>query len=155
MKTLTVIAIILVLMYYIFLYLRYRKNTRATKDILVQPRTIEIMGKSKFNMEQFRQEISNSSQVVESVDASNMFEIKVMYEEEEKEGNDGISFEEMQVAVDIIKSEEASESEELEAGEILSKLRGTEVMHILVEQMEDNRDRISRLMDNYIGKNLN
>lgn len=154
MKTLAIIAI-LILMYYIFLYLRYMKNTRATKDILVQPRTTEIMGKSKFNMEQFRQEISNSSQVVESVDASNMFEIKVMYEEKEKEGNDGISFEEMQVAVDIIKSEEASESEELEAGEILSKLRGTEVMHILVEQMEDNRDRISRLMDNYIGKNLN
>ena len=77
-----------------------------------------------------------------------MFEI--VYEEKEEIDN-GITFEEMQMAVDVIQSEKTDELQEIEAGEVLAKLRGTEIMLSLVEQMEDSKDRISRLMDNYIG----
>ena len=57
----------------------------------------------------------------------------------------------MQMAVDVIQSEKTDELQEIEAGEVLAKLRGTEIMLSLVEQMEDSKDLISRLMDNYIG----
>lgn len=144
MKILVLLLLMLILVYYFFLYLRYRKYTRG--DIHeVDTEKVEVLGKSKFNLEDFQNETFLQS---DGTDASSMFEI--VYEEKEEIDN-GITFEEMQMAVDVIQSEKTDELQEIEAGEVLAKLRGTEIMLSLVEQMEDSKDRISRLMDNYIG----
>lgn len=138
MKILVLLLLMSILVYYFFLYLQYRKYTRGEVQE-VETKKVEVLGKSKFNLEEFQQS--------DGTDASSMFEI--VYEEKEEIDN-GITFEEMQMAVDVIQSEK-TELQEIEAGEVLAKLRGTEIMLSLVEQMEDSKDRISRLMDNYIG----
>ena len=142
MKILVLLLLMLILVYYFFLYLRYRKYTRGD---IHEVEKVEVLGKSKFNLEDFQNETFLQS---DGTDASSMFEI--VYEEKEEIDN-GITFEEMQMAVDVIQSEKTDELQEIEAGEVLAKLRGTEIMLSLVEQMEDSKDRISRLMDNYIG----
>ena len=142
MKMLVLLLLVSIFVYYFFLYLRYRKYTRGE----VETEKVEVIGKSKFNLEEFQNETFQQS---DGIDASSMFEI--VYEEKEEIDN-GITFEDMQMAVDVIQSEKTSELQEIEAGEVLAKLRGTEIILSLVEQMEDSKDRISKLMDNYITK---
>lgn len=145
MKMLVLLLLVSIFVYYFFLYLRYRKYTRGEVQE-VETEKVEVIGKSKFNLEEFQNETFQQS---DGIDASSMFEI--VYEEKEEIDN-GITFEDMQMAVDVIQSEKTSELQEIEAGEVLAKLRGTEIILSLVEQMEDSKDRISKLMDNYITK---
>lgn len=64
----------------------------------------------------------------------------------------GVTFEEMQYALDVIKDEkEKDEKKEKEAGKILSRMLNTEMLESIVTQMPGYEHKIRSLIDEYIS----
>lgn len=61
----------------------------------------------------------------------------------------GLSFEEMSEAVDIIQEEDVSEEKERKAVQTISKMQQTALFDIMIEQINDGRQRVAEMLGKY------
>lgn len=61
----------------------------------------------------------------------------------------GLSFEEMSEAVDVIQEQNVSEEKERKAVQTISKMQQTELFDIMIEQINDGKQRVADMLGKY------
>ena len=152
----------LLVIYIFFIEIYFRKKKRVTPPSSVV-RNSDIMGQSKFDLRQFA--ISDDETLVSksetdhgvtfaeetliSLDES-LLETGIEDEEMQSEMAEGVSFQELEKVIKVIKLG-GNEKERDEIASTVNKLQGSELLNSFLEQIEGSRERIDELMSGYIG----
>lgn len=162
MKVLFTIALFIVLLYYVIVYVRFRKRGELP---LPPEEDTEIMGQSKFDIRQFTTEtdktlVSEKDEDLETKFVSqdeqiplddDLIESEYGEEMDEREMAEGVTFEELEKVVSIVTFPNESKDDRHDAGRIIEKMKGSELLNSFMDQVQDSRETINRIMDEYIG----
>ena len=64
---------------------------------------------------------------------------------------EGVTFEELEKVVSIVTFPNESKDDRHNAGRIIEKMKGSELLNSFMDQVQDSRKTINRIMDEYIG----
>ena len=156
------LIIVLLVIYYFLIGIFFRKIKRVAPPSSGSSNS-DIMGQSKFDLRQFAISddetlVFNSGSVHEdtfaeetliSLDES-LLETEIEDEEMQNEMAEGVSFQELEKVIKVIKLG-GSENEQDESATPVNKLQGSELLNSFLEQIEGSRERIEGLMSGYIG----
>ena len=70
---------------------------------------------------------------------------------DEREMAEGVTFEELEKVVSIVTFPNESKDDRHDAGRIIEKMKGSELLNSFMDQVQDSRETINRIMDEYIG----
>ena len=160
------LIIILVLLYYLVLLLWFRKKQKDVKPInkITPKRARSIIGKSTYivsiplEADQITPEnYAEPMQVdfeMEYDDEEDLFvdleleEIALLTNEDIKSAQ-GLSFEQMSLAVEVIQQKEATEEIERQAAQTISLMQQTALFDIMIEQLDGGRQRVAEMLSKY------
>ena len=160
------LIIILVLLYYLVLLLWFGKNQKDIKPInkTTPKRARSIIGKSTYivtiplgtdqtahqNYDEpmqvdFEMEYDDDEEL--SIDLE-LEEIALLTNEDIKSAQ-GLSFEEMSQAVEVIQQKETTEEIERQAAQTISLMQQTALFDIMIEQLDGGRQRVADILSKY------
>ena len=160
------LIIILVILYYLVLLLWFRKNQKGVKPInkIIPKRARTIIGKSTYivsiplEADQITpQNYAEPMQVdfeMEYDDEEDLFvdleleEIALLTNEDIKSAQ-GLSFEEMSQAVEVIQQKETTEEIERQAAQTISLMQQTALFDIMIEQLDGGRQRVADILSKH------
>ena len=163
------LIIILVLLYYLVLLLWFGKNQKDIKPInkTTPKRARSIIGKSTYIVTiplgtdqtahqnyaepmqvDFEMEYDDDEEEEElSIDLE-LEEIAMLTNEDFKSAQ-GLSFEEMSEAVEVIQQKETTEEKERQAAQTISLMQQTALFDIMIEQLDGGRQRVADILSKY------
>ena len=160
------LIIILVILYYLVLLLWFRKNQKDIKPInMTTPkRARSIIGKSTYIVTipleadqtahqnyaepmqvDFEMEYDDDEEL--SIDLE-LEEIALLANEDVKSAQ-GLSFEQMSLAVEVIQQKETTEEKERQAAQTISLMQQTALFDIMIEQLDGGRQRVAEMLSKY------
>ena len=156
------LIIVLLVIYYFLIGIFFRKIKRVAPPSSSTSNS-DIMGQSKFDLRQFAisddetlvfksesvHEDTFAEETLISLDES-LLETEIEDEEMQNEMAEGVSFQELEKVIKVIKLG-GSENEQDEIATTVNKLQGSELLNSFLEQIEGSRERIEGLMSGYIG----
>ena len=160
------LIIILVLLYYLVLLLWFRKNQKDIKPInkTTPKRARSIIGKSTYIVtipleadQTTPENYAEPMQIdfeMEYDDEEDLFvdleleEIALLTNEDIKSAQ-GLSFEEMSQAVEVIQQNEATEEIERQAAQTISLMQQTALFDIMIKQLDGGRQRVAEMLSKY------
>ena len=158
--------IAIVIFYYLVLILWYRKDLKDVKPInkIIPKRKISIIGKSTYILStplgadqsipeyyaepmqvDFEMEYDDDEEVTIDFELE---EIAMLTNEEVKSAQ-GLSFEEMSQAVEVIQQKEATEEIERQAAQTIALMQQTALFDIMIEQLDGGRQRVAEMLGKY------
>ena len=162
------LIIILVLLYYLVLLLWFGKNQKDIKPInkTTPKRARSIIGKSTYIVTiplgtdqtahqnyaepmqvDFEMEYDDEEEEELSIDLE-LEEIALLTNEDIKSAQ-GLSFEEMSQAVEVIQQKETTEEIERQAAQTISLMQQTALFDIMIEQLDGGRQRVADILSKY------
>ncbi len=159
------LIIILVLLYYLVLLLWFGKNQKDIKPInkTTPKRARSIIGKSTYivsiplEADQITPENYAEPMQVDfemEYDDEDLFvdleleEIALLTNEDIKSAQ-GLSFEEMSQAVEVIQQKETTEEIERQAAQTISLMQQTALFDIMIEQLDGGRQRVADILSKH------
>ena len=160
------LIIAIIIFYYLVLILWYRKELKEVRSInkIIPKRTISIIGKSTYIVrgpleteQSIPEDYAEPMQVdfeMEYDDGEDLFvdleleEIELLTNEEVKSAQ-GLSFEEMSQAVEVIQQKQTTEEIERQAAQTISLMQQTALFDIMIEQLDGGRQRVSDILSKY------
>ena len=160
------LIIILALLYYLLLLFWFRKNQKDVKPInkITPKRARSIIGKSTYIVSipleadqttpqnyaepmqvDFEMEYDDDEEL--SIDLE-LEEIALLTNEDVKSAQ-GLSFEEMSQAVEVIQQEVVTEEKERKAAQTISLMQQTALFDIMIEQLDGGRERVADMLSKY------
>lgn len=161
------LIIILVLLYYLLLLLWFRKDQKGVKPInkIIPKRARTIIGKSTYIVS-IPLEVDQTTP--ENFAEPMQVDFEMQYDDEEEElsidleleeialftnedikSAQGLSFEEMSQAVEVIQQNEATEEIERQAAQTISLMQQTALFDIMIEQLDGGRQRVAEMLGKY------
>ena len=161
------LIIILALLYYLVLLLWLRKDQKNVKPInkIIPKRAISIIGKSTYIVS-IPLEVDQTTP--ENFAEPMQVDFEMQYDDEEEElsidleleeialftnedikSAQGLSFEEMSQAVEVIQQNEATEEIERQAAQTISLMQQTALFDIMIEQLNGGRQRVADMLSKY------
>lgn len=161
------LIIILVILYYLVLLLWFRKNQKDIKPInkTTPKRARSIIGKSTYIISipleadhitpknyaepmQVDFEIEYDDEEEDPLIDLELEEIALLTNEDIKSAQ-GLSFEEMSQAVEVIQQEQTTEEKERQAAQTISLMQQTALFDIMIEQLDGGRQRVADILSKY------
>ena len=161
------LIIILVLLYYLVLLLWLRKDQKGVKPInkIIPKRARTIIGKSTYIVsipleadQTAHQNYAEPMQVDFEMEYDDeeedplidleLEEIALLTNEDIKSAQ-GLSFEEMSQAVEVIQQKETTEEIERQAAQTISLMQQTALFDIMIEQLDGGRQRVADILSKY------
>ena len=161
------LIIILVLLYYLVLLLWFGKNQKDIKPInkTTPKRARSIIGKSTYIVTipleadqttpqnyaepmQVDFEIEYDDEEEDPLIDLELEEIALLTNEDIKSAQ-GLSFEEMSQAVEVIQQKETTEEIERQAAQTISLMQQTALFDIMIEQLDGGRQRVADILSKY------
>ena len=161
------LIIILVLLYYLVLLLWFGKNQKDIKPInkTTPKRARSIIGKSTYIVtipleadqttpENYAEpmqvdfEIEYDDEEEDPLIDLELEEIALLTNEDIKSAQ-GLSFEEMSQAVEVIQQKETTEEIERQAAQTISLMQQTALFDIMIEQLDGGRQRVADILSKY------
>ena len=161
------LIIILVILYYLFLLLWFGKNQKDIKPInkTTPKRARSIIGKSTYIVSipleadqttpenyaepmQVDFEIEYDDEEEDPLIDLELEEIALLTNEDIKSAQ-GLSFEEMSQAVEVIQQKETTEEIERQAAQTISLMQQTALFDIMIEQLDGGRQRVADILSKY------
>ena len=161
------LIIILVLLYYLLLLLWFRKDQKGVKPInkIIPKRARTIIGKSTYIVS-IPLEVDQTTP--ENFAEPMQVDFEMQYDDEEEElsidleleeialftnedikSAQGLSFEEMSQAVEVIQQNEATEEIERQAAQTISLMQQTALFDIMIKQLDGGRQRVAEMLSKY------
>ena len=161
------LIIILVLLYYLVLLLWLRKDQKGVKPInkIIPKRARSIIGKSTYIVTipleadqttpqnyaepmQVDFEMEYDDEEEDPLIDLELEEIALLTNEDIKSAQ-GLSFEEMSQAVEVIQQKETTEEIERQAAQTISLMQQTALFDIMIEQLDGGRQRVADILSKY------
>ena len=161
------LIIILVLLYYLVLLLWFGKNQKDIKPInkTTPKRARSIIGKSTYIVSipleadqttpenyaepmQVDFEMEYDDEEEDPLIDLELEEIALLTNEDIKSAQ-GLSFEEMSQAVEVIQQEQTTEEKERQAAQTISLMQQTALFDIMIEQLDGGRQRVADILSKY------
>ena len=161
------LIIILVILYYLVLLLWFRKNQKDVKPInkIIPKRARTIIGKSTYIVsiplevdqttpENYAEPMQVDFEMEYDDDEEDplidleLEEIALLTNEDIKSAQ-GLSFEEMSQAVEVIQQEQTTEEIERQAAQTISLMQQTALFDIMIEQLDGGRQRVADILSKY------
>lgn len=161
------LIIILVILYYLLLLLWFGKNQKDIKPInkTTPKRARSIIGKSTYIVTipleadqttpqnyaepmQVDFEIEYDDEEEDPLIDLELEEIALLTNEDIKSAQ-GLSFEEMSQAVEVIQQKETTEEIERQAAQTISLMQQTALFDIMIEQLDGGRQRVADILSKY------
>ena len=158
------LIIVAALFYYLVLLYWFSKSSNEEKPTnYVSNKTKSIIGKSTYvAISIYKTAETNNGNLMEPME----IDFDIEYEEEdtavdleleeillqtdgETHSAQGLSFEEMSEAVDVIQEENISEEKERKAVQTISKMQQTALFDIMIEQINDGKQRVADMLGKY------
>lgn len=160
------LIIIPVILYYLLLLLWFRKNQKDVKPInkIIPKKARTIIEKSTYIVcipleadqttpenyaepmqVDFEMEYDDEEEL--SIDLE-LEEIALLTNEDIKSAQ-GLSFEEMSQAVEVIQQKETTEEIERQAAQTISLMQQTALFNIMIEQLDGGRQRVADILSKY------
>lgn len=157
---LLVVTLLVIYCFFIEIYFRKKKRVAPPSSL---PSNSDIMGQSKFDLRQFAisddetlvsksetdHEDTFAEETLISLDES-LLETGIEDEEMQSEMAEGVSFQELEKVIKVIKLG-GNENEQDEIATVVNKLQGSELLNSFLEQIEGSREKIDGIMRVYIG----
>ncbi len=142
------LIIILVLLYYLVLLLWFGKNQKDIKPInkTTPKRARSIIGKSTYIVTIPLGEYDDEEE--DPLIDLELEEIALLTNEDIKSAQ-GLSFEEMSQAVEVIQQKETTEEIERQAAQTISLMQQTALFDIMIEQLDGGRQRVADILSKY------
>ena len=160
------LIIAIVIFYYLVLILWYRKDLKDVKPInkIIPKRKISIIGKSTYilstplgadqSIPEYYAEPMQVDFEMEYDDDEDLFvdleleEIELLTNEDVKSAQ-GLSFEEMYQAVEVIQQKQATREIERQAAQTIALMQQTAIFDIMIEQLDGGRQRVAEMLGKY------
>ena len=161
------LIIILVILYYLVLLLWLRKDQKGVKPInkIIPKRARTIIGKSTYIVsiplevdqttpENYAEPMQVDFEMEYDDDEEDplidleLEEIALLTNEDIKSAQ-GLSFEEMSQAVEVIQQEQTTEEIERQAAQTISLMQQTALFDIMIEQLDGGRQRVADILSKY------
>ena len=161
------LIIILVILYYLVLLLWLRKDQKGVKPInkIIPKRARSIIGKSTYIVtiplgtdQTAHQNYAEPMQVDFEMEYDDeeedplidleLEEIALLTNEDIKSAQ-GLSFEEMSQAVEVIQQKETTEEIERQAAQTISLMQQTALFDIMIEQLDGGRQRVADILSKH------
>lgn len=161
------LIIILVILYYLVLLLWFRKNQKDIKPInkIIPKRARSIIEKSTYIVSipleadqitpenyaepmQVDFEIEYDDEEEDPLIDLELEEIALLTNEDIKSAQ-GLSFEEMSQAVEVIQQIQTTEEKERQAAQTISLMQQTALFDIMIEQLDGGRQRVADILSKY------
>ena len=161
------LIIILVLLYYLVLLLWLRKDQKGVKPInkIIPKRARSIIGKSTYIV---TIPLGTDQTAHQNYDEPMQVDFEMEYDDEEEDplidleleeialltnedikSAQGLSFEEMSQAVEVIQQKETTEEIERQAAQTISLMQQTALFDIMIEQLDGGRQRVADILSKY------
>lgn len=165
------ITIAIVVLYYLILTIWLNKNRKSTNtdSIKISKKALSIIGKSTYIVDA-TPIIDNQSQNLEKDFQPMQIDFEMEYDDDEEniqidleleeiglisnesiKSAQGLSFEEMSQALDIIQNDNQiiDENEERQAVQTIAKMQQTELFDIMIEQVARGKARVEEILSRY------
>lgn len=162
------ITIAIVALYYLILTIWFNKKRRPinTDNVIISKKALSIIGKSTYIVDT-KSTIDYKAQNLEIDFQPMQIDFEMEYDDDEEDiqidlelkeiglisseaikSAQGLSFEEMSQALDIIQNDNKStdENEERLAVQTIAKMQQTDLLDIMVEQIEEGKQRVSEML---------
>ena len=158
------LIIILVILYYLVLLLWLRKDQKDVKPInkIIPKRARTIIGKSTYIVtipleadQTTPENYAEPMQVDFEMEYDDDLFVDLELEEialltnEDIKSAQGLSFEEMSQAVEVIQQKETTEEKERQAAQTISLMQQTALFDIMIEQLDGGRQRVADILSKY------
>ena len=160
------LIIAIIIFYYLVLILWYRKDLKDVKPInkIISKRKISIIGKSTYIVrtplvaeQSIPENYAEPMQVDFEMEYDDEEEVSIDFEleeiamltNEEVKSAQGLSFEEMSLAVEVIQQKQATEEIERQAAQTISLMQQTALFDIMIEQLDGGRQRVAEMLGKY------
>lgn len=162
------ITIAIVALYYLILTIWFNKKRRPINidNVIISKKALSIIGKSTYIVDT-TSTIDNKDQNSEKDFQPMQIDFEMEYDDDEDDilidleleeiglisneaikSAQGLSFEEMSQALDIIQNDNKSidENKERQAVQAIAKMQQTDLLDIMVEQIEGGKQRVSEML---------
>lgn len=162
------ITIAIVVLYYLILaiWINKRRKSTNTGNVIVSKKALSIIGKSTYIVDT-TPIIDNHAQNLEIDFQPMQIDFEMEYDDDEDDilidleleeiglisnesskSAQGLSFEEMAQAVDIMQNENKSigEYEERQAVQTIAKMQQTDLFDLMIKQIDGGRERVSEML---------
>ena len=171
------ITIAIVVLYYLILTIWLNKNRKSTNtdSIKISKKALSIIGKSTYIVDA-TPIIDNQSQNLEKDFQPMQIDFEMEYDDDEEniqidleleeiglisnesiKSAQGLSFEEMSQALDIIQNDNKSidGNEERQAVQTVAKMQQTDLFDLVIEHIEGGRKRVEEMLNKYDNNDIN
>ena len=159
------LIIAIIIFYYLVLILWYRKELKEVRSInkIIPKRTISIIGKSTYIV---RGPLETEQSIPEDYAEPMQVDFEMEYDDEELsidleleeialltnedvKSAQGLSFEEMSQAGEVIQQEQTTKEKERQAAQTITLMQQTALFDIMIEQLYGGRQRVSDILSKY------
>lgn len=170
------ITIAIVVLYYLIIIIWFKKKQKSTSidNTIISKKALSIIGKSTFVI--YTAQTSDNQTQNHEIDFQPMqIDFEMEYEDEEDiimdleleeiglisnesiKSAQGLSFEEMAQALDIIQNDNKStdEHEERLAVQTIAKMQQTDLFDLVIEHIEGERKKVEEMLNKYDNNDIN
>ena len=171
------ITIVIVVLYYLILTIWFNKKRRSTNadNVIISKKALSIIGKSTYIVDT-TSTIDNKAQNSEKDFQPMLIDFEMEYDDDEEDilidleleeiglisneaikSAQGLSFEEMSKALDIIQNENKNigEYEERQAVQTIAKMQQTDLFDIMIEQIAIGKEKVEKMLSKYESELMN
>lgn len=172
------ITISIALLYYLILAIWLNKKRRSTNtdNVIISKKALSIIGKSTYILDT-TSTIDSQAQNLEKDFQPMQIDFEMEYDDDEEDdilidlgleeiglisneaikSAQGLSFEEMSQALDIIQNDNKSidEYEERQAVQTIAQMQQTELFDIMIEQIAIGKEKVEKMLSKYESELIN